>query len=154
MAAALLVTTAAFAFAAEISPLRRLAISQATAAADSIVQTNYLLDPNGICTDAACTAAQLAALEQKKALLSPHVRAALARSRLWTANKLLQLDRKMLASTLNHVRLRQSVPPCVLLVVFAAFASPLHGLLINRVMIVAAMIRLVIIWTAMDPRPV
>jgi hypothetical protein len=75
-------------FAAELSPLRKLALNTANAAANDIVETNYLLDPNGICVD--CTPAQRAAM--KKTLLPPKARAALARSKLWIANKALRLD--------------------------------------------------------------
>ena len=81
-------------FSAEISPLRKLALSQANAAANSIVETNYLLDPNGICVD--CSPAQKAAM--KKSLLPPTARAAIARARLWGANKVLNFDERPILS--------------------------------------------------------
>ena len=84
----LAIATLALAFAAEVSPLRKLALNTANAAANDIVETNYLLDPNGVCVD--CSPAQRAAA--KKTLLPPQARAAIARSRLWYANKLLAID--------------------------------------------------------------
>ena len=81
-------SVALLSFAAELSPLRKLALNTANAAANDIVETNYLLDPNGICVD--CTPAQRAAM--KKTLLPPKARAVIARSKLWAANKALNLD--------------------------------------------------------------
>ena len=69
-----------------LSGLRRLAISQANAAATTIVETNTLLDPEArVCLD--CKPTQDALARQEKALLPVGARAKLARIRLWVASK-------------------------------------------------------------------
>lgn len=75
-----------------LSPLRKLAISQATSAANQIVETNYLLDPTGVCSGPDCAQARDAALVQKKAWLPVKTRAAIARWRLAAAKKLMAMD--------------------------------------------------------------
>ena len=73
-----------------LSGLKKLALSQANAAAATIVETNTLLDPVAReCTE--CKPTARAWENQEKALLPVPVRAALARGRLWGAYKLLAL---------------------------------------------------------------
>ena len=72
---------------AAVSPLKALALSQANAAAATIVETNQLLGPD--CPDGKC--APLAAAKAKKTLLPPASRKQLARVKLWGARKLLDI---------------------------------------------------------------
>jgi hypothetical protein len=73
-----------------MSNLRKLALTQASAAAATIVETNTLLDPVARqCTD--CIPTQTALASQRKALLPVGARAAVARARLWSAKRTLEL---------------------------------------------------------------
>ena len=73
---------------AGLSSLKKLALTQAGAAAATIVETNTLLDPEQRqCID--CKPTQDALASQKTKLLPPIARAAIARTQLKIANKLL-----------------------------------------------------------------
>ena len=75
-----------------LSGLKKLALSQADAAANIIVETNQLLDPAvRDCVDCKPSAAALA--NQQKALLPASARALIARVRLWGAYRLMDLEK-------------------------------------------------------------
>ena len=70
--------------------LKKLALTQANAAAATIVETNALLDPTARqCVD--CKPTQTALESQSKSLLPVELRARLARARLWGAKQMLVL---------------------------------------------------------------
>lgn len=73
-----------------LNNLKKLALSQANAAAATIVETNSLLDPNArACVD--CKPTQTALKAQSKSLLPVGARARVAKARLWGAKQLLML---------------------------------------------------------------
>ena len=75
------------------SALKKLALTQANAAATTIVETNTLLDPVArACVD--CKPTQDALASQEKALLPAAARAKLARVRLWSAKQLIAIADK------------------------------------------------------------
>lgn len=73
----------------EMSPLKVLALSQAQAAAATIVETNRILDPT-FCPDGTCKSDE--AIASKRFLTPVFVQAKIARVRLWMAYRMLSFS--------------------------------------------------------------